>query len=107
MSVQLVLRYSLGYVVGILTTHIVYMKESGAMILSLDALFSQPRKKAAGKSHRDPSHGDLLFGNQSSVDEHVAMYRIPNQQAGNVCFEVVLQLFCFISYFTDRLVTTS
>ena len=70
------------------------MKESGAMIISLDALFGLPRKKAAWKSHRDPLHGDLFFGNQSSVDEHVAMYRIPNHQAGNVCFEVFLQL-CF------------
>ena len=76
------------------------MKESGAMIISLDALFGLPRKKAAGKSHRDPLHGDLFFGNQSSVDEHVAMYRIPNQQAGNVCFEVFLQLCFFFSYLT-------
>ena len=99
MSVQLVQRYSFGYVIGILTIHIVYVKESGAMILSLDALFDLPRKKAAGKSHRDALHGDLFFGNQSSVDEHVAMCRMPNQQAGNICFGVVLQL-CFLSYLT-------
>ena len=71
------------------------MQESGAMVLSLDALFGLPRKKATGKSHRDPLHGDLFFGNQSSVDDHVAMYRMPNQRAGNVCFEVVLLAFFY------------
>ena len=54
------------------------------MVLSLDAFFGLPRKKAAGKSHRDPLNGKILFANWSSVDEHVAMYKMPNQQTGNV-----------------------
>ena len=31
------------------------------MVLSLDALFVLPRKKAAVKSHRDPLHGENFF----------------------------------------------
>ena len=38
----------------------------------MDALFSLPRKKSAGTSHRAPLHSDLYFLNQSSVDEFVA-----------------------------------
>lgn len=38
----------------------------------MDALFGLPRKKAAGKSHRNPLHGSIFFGDQSSVDEFVA-----------------------------------
>ena len=38
----------------------------------MDALFGLPRKKAAGKSHRQPLHGNLFFGDQQSVDEYVA-----------------------------------
>lgn len=38
----------------------------------MDALFGLPRKKSAGSSHRDPLHGDLFFGDQAAVDEHVA-----------------------------------
>lgn len=38
----------------------------------MDALFGLPRKKAAGKSHRQPLHGNLFFANQQSVDEFVA-----------------------------------
>ena len=58
------------------------MQESGTVVLSVDALFGLPRKKAAGISQRDPLHGDLFFGNQSAVDEFVASYemskRVPN-----------------------------
>lgn len=45
---------------------------SGSMLLSMDALFGLPRKKAAGISHRDAIHGHLFFGNQRSVDEFVS-----------------------------------
>lgn len=38
----------------------------------MDALFGLPRKKAAGQSHREALHGHLFFGDQHSVDEHVA-----------------------------------
>ncbi len=42
------------------------------MILSMDALFGLPRKKAAGHSFDDPLHGSLLFGDQKQVDDFVA-----------------------------------
>lgn len=42
------------------------------MVISLDALFGLPRKKAAGTSYRDSLHGDLFFGRQSALDEYVA-----------------------------------
>lgn len=41
------------------------------MIVSLDAIFGLPRKKAAGKSVRQPLHGDLFFADQSQIDEYV------------------------------------
>ena len=41
----------------------------------MDALFGLPRKKSAGSSYRDALHGDLFFGNQAAVDEHVASYK--------------------------------
>ena len=41
-------------------------------MLSFDALFGLPRKKAAGNSFRPPLHGSLMFGDQSNVDEFVA-----------------------------------
>lgn len=50
-------------------------QESGTVVLAMDALFGLPRKKSAGSSHRDALHGDLFFGNQAAVDEHVASYK--------------------------------
>ena len=41
----------------------------------MDALFGLPRKKAAGKSFRDPLHRSLFFGDQCTVDEHVAAHK--------------------------------
>ena len=35
---------------------------------------------AAGVSHRDSLHGDLLFGDQTAVDEHVASYEMPKRE---------------------------
>lgn len=42
------------------------------MVYAIDALFGLPRKKAAGTSYCEPLHGDLLFCDQSLVDEFVA-----------------------------------
>ena len=39
-------------------------QKSGTLVLSMDALFGLPRKKAAGKSQRDALHGHLFFGDQ-------------------------------------------
>ena len=55
------------------------------MVLSLDALFGLPRKKAAGKSFRDAIHGHLLFGNQSLVDEFVASVKSKHDKTSKVC----------------------
>ena len=38
----------------------------------MDALFGLPRKKMAGTSYCEPLHGELLFSDQSLVDEFVA-----------------------------------
>lgn len=38
----------------------------------MDGLFGLPRKKSAGRSHREPLHGHLWFSNQTEVDEFVA-----------------------------------
>ena len=53
-------------------------------MLSIDALFGLPRKKAAGVSYRDPLHGNLFFGDQAAVDEHVASYKMPGQSMPKV-----------------------
>lgn len=54
------------------------------MVISVDALFGLPRKKAAGISHREPLHGSLFFGDQLSVDEYVASYTMPSQTSSKV-----------------------
>lgn len=41
------------------------------MVYSLDALFGLPRKKSAGRSFRQPVHGDIFFCDQGAVDEFV------------------------------------
>lgn len=53
----------------------ILVQESGTVVYSLDALFGLPRKKAAGKSFRDPLHGNLFFANQQMVDEYVATHK--------------------------------
>lgn len=60
-------------------------KASGAVIVSFDALFGLPRKKAAGSSHRDPLYGDLFFGCQSAVDNYVMAYEMSGQRMPNMC----------------------
>ena len=57
-------------------------QNSGTAVFSMDALFGLPRKKSAGSSYRDALHGDLFFGSQAEVDEHVASYK--NQKIDNV-----------------------
>ena len=57
-------------------------QNSGTAVFSMDALFGLPRKKLAGSSYRDALHGDLFFGSQAEVDEHVASYK--NQKIDNV-----------------------
>ncbi len=52
----------------------------------MDALFGLPRNKSAGCSRRDPLHGDLFFGNQVAVDQHVAEYEMP-QREPKVCIQ--------------------
>ena len=63
-----------------------YTQESGTLVLSLDALFGLPRKNAAGISHRDSLHGNLIFGDQKAVDEHVSSYEMPRQNVPKVAF---------------------
>ena len=46
------------------------------LVISADALFGFPRKKAAGVSHRDSLHGHLFFNDQSAVDEYVSSYNV-------------------------------
>ena len=43
----------------------------GRMIVSMDAIFGLPRKKAAGQSIRAPLHGHLFFYDQTVIDEYV------------------------------------
>ena len=45
---------------------------SGKVIVSMDAIFGLPRKKAAGESVRQPLHGHLFFDEQSQVDKYVS-----------------------------------
>ena len=51
----------------------------------MDALFGlPPRKKSAGSSVRDPLHGDVFFGDQVAVDEHVSSYQLHGKQTQKV-----------------------
>ena len=59
------------------------------MVYSLDALFGLPRKKAAGRSFREPVHGSLFFCNQTTVDEFVA-----NSQSYKVLCLILLH-YCY------------
>jgi len=60
---------------------IVVMYRSETLVLSADALFGLPRKKAADVSHRQSLHGDLFFDYQPAVDEHMASYEMPNRKS--------------------------
>lgn len=60
-----------------------FLQTEGKNIYAMDALFGLPRKKSAGVSYRDPLHCDLLFCNQSEVDEFVAE-SVSSKRAPNV-----------------------
>ena len=63
-------------------------------MLSMDALFGLPRKKASGVSHRDPLHKDIFFADQSSVDEHTVSYKMSGHCAPKVCITQVVKYWC-------------
>ena len=50
------------------------------LVLLFTPWIGLPRKKAAGKSFRDPLHGSLFFGDQCAVDEHVAAHEAHGKQ---------------------------
>ena len=54
-----------------LILYIIY-QSGGIAVFAMDALFGLPRKKSAGVSYRDPLYKDLLFCDQSEVDQFVA-----------------------------------
>ena len=60
------------------------MQTSGNLIVSMDALFGLPRKKSAGVSYRDAIHGNLFFGKQESVDEHVSISSLKKRKEPQV-----------------------
>jgi len=63
------------------------------LVLSLDALFGLPRKKAAGTSHRDALHGNLIFGDQNAVDENVSSYYMSHHKVPKVaCVTKILAI---------------
>ena len=68
--------------------HCVLLQDSGTIVLSMDALFGLPRKKSAGRSFRDPLHGDLFFGNQASVDEYVCS--VGTKKIQSVSYEIAI-----------------
>ena len=61
------------YVIVILSCLYIHyvLQGSGKVIVSMDAIFGLPRKKAAGGSVRQPLHGDLFFEDQSQIDEYL------------------------------------
>ena len=68
----------------------VLQKESGSVVLSIDALFGLPGKKAAGQSVREPIHGHLFFGDQTSVDEFVSAATYAKQSKSTQVFCVYI-----------------
>lgn len=70
------------------------------MILSMDALFGLPRKKAAGQSVRDAIHGDLFFENQISVDGFVSS-SAPLKHSKNVNGLLLILLYVYYALFCD------
>ena len=49
----------------------VILSLEGKKIISIDALFGLPRRKNAGRTHREPIQGHLWFLDQKSVDDFV------------------------------------
>lgn len=56
-----------------------HVQDSGKVVLSFDALFGLPRKRAAGQSYREPLHGSLMFCDQNKVDLYVSTYPKPKK----------------------------
>ena len=48
-------------------------------------MFGLPRRKGAGKSHRDALHGSLWFLDQDKVDQFVNLAKKPNSNKSDVC----------------------
>ena len=53
-------------------------------MVSMDALFGLPRKKAAGSSFRQPLHGKLFFEDQENVDTFVQLAPKAKKQISKV-----------------------
>lgn len=64
------------------------------MVLAMDAVFGLPRKKAAGISHRGPLFGDLVYLDQSDVDQFVANYQKPVSIATVSALNDLLVCYC-------------
>ncbi len=61
------------------------LQEKGTVIVSMDALFGLPRKKAAGSSHKAPLNQGMYFLSQQDVDDFVnKQVTFPNQFQNNV-----------------------
>lgn len=54
--------------------HCCRFQSGGPLFFSIDGLFGLCRKKAAGKSLREPLHDDRLFKKQAIVDDFVTHY---------------------------------
>ena len=52
-----------------------FKQNGGTVVESMDALFGLCRKKAAGRSVREPLNGTLMFADQKAVDTFVSSYR--------------------------------
>ncbi len=68
------------------------------LVLSADALFGLPRKKAAGISHKDALHGSVFFGDQNEVDEYVASYNTTSKKVTKVSIQTQFQILCIMCY---------
>ena len=70
----------------------VLQKESGSVVLSIDALFGLPRKKAAGQSVREPMLDtfSLVITDQTSVDEFVSAATYAKQSKSTQVFCVYI-----------------
>jgi hypothetical protein len=68
-------------------------KESGTMVLSMDALFGLPRKKSSGTSYGDAIHGHYFFEDQCMVDEFVSLAPSRKKKDVKVCFIMTIGSF--------------
>ena len=78
------------------------LQSGGKVVYAMDALFGLPRKKSSGKSLRDPLFSNLLFCDQSSVDEFVQMdSNKPKSTSDNVQLLVI----CMPQYYSPVMST--